>query len=519
MDPQGWREIRALFDELSSLLPIARQERLEAMGAVHPELCRSVEALLDADATAAGRLGRLDSFFGVSANSDQRTVGPEDETATGDPLGLSGGRVSHFQVQEAFGAGGMGVVYRVEDTRLNRPVALKFLLPRLSLDASAKARFLQEARAAAVLDHANLCTIHEIGESAEGQLFLAMPLYPGETLRTRLRRAGPMPVADALAVARQIAQGLSAVHAAGVVHRDLKPGNVMLLPDGGVKLLDFGLATIRELSVVGSDLRLGTLPYMAPEQVRSGGEVDGRGDLWALGVVLYEMLTGQLPFGREHELTTVVRILREEPVPPSRLRQELPAAAERIVMTLLEKEPARRYASADALLQDLTGLPAVEESSSVGWRRVRGIPAARHTPGWPRRLVLLGTLLLAAAAGVGMPGGGVWQHAGRGTTPSAVSDVSAGEGTRLSRGRTGNPTAHDYVERAREFLLRFNQRDNDAGLDLLRQALELDPNSPDAHMTMVMGLGMRDLADWRLQLARLRHRPRATCHRARPDPS
>ena len=152
-----------------------------------------------------------------------------------------------------------------------------------------------------------------------------------------------------------------------------------MLPDGGVKLLDFGLATIRELSVVGSDLRLGTLPYMAPEQVRSGGEVDGRGDLWALGVVLYEMLTGQLPFGREHELTTVVRILHEEPVPPSRLRQELPAAAEKIVMTLLQKEPAKRYASADALLQDLTGLPAVEESSSVGWRRVRGSPAARHS--------------------------------------------------------------------------------------------------------------------------------------------
>ena len=133
-------------------------------------------------------------------------------------------------MQEAFGAGGMGVVYRAEDTQLSRPVALKFLLPRLSLDASAKARFLLEARAAAVLDHANLCTIHEIGESAEGQLFLTMPLYPGETLRTRLLRAGPMPVADALAVARQIAQGLSAVHAAGVVHRDLKPGNVMCCP-------------------------------------------------------------------------------------------------------------------------------------------------------------------------------------------------------------------------------------------------------------------------------------------------
>ena len=479
MDPQGWREIRGLFDELSSLLPIARQERLEAIGAVHPELCRSVEALLDADAAAAGRLGRLDSFFGVSANSDQRTVDPGDEVATSDPLGLSGRRVSHFLVQEALGVGGMGVVYRAEDSQLGRPVALKFLLPRLSLDAAAKARFLVEARAAGALDHANLCTIHEIGESAEGQLFLTMPLYPGETLRARLRREGPMRVADALAVARQIAQGLSAVHGAGVVHRDLKPGNVMLLPDGGVKLLDFGLATIRELNVIGSDLRLGTLPYMAPEQVRDAGEVDGRGDLWALGVVLYEMLTGQLPFGGEHELTTVARILREDPVPPSRLRQELPAAAGKIVMTLLQKEPAKRYPSADALLQDLAGPPAVEKSFFVGWRRVWDSPAAGHPWRWPRRLVLPVTLLLAVTAGVWMRGGGL--QVGR--TPA--------ERARLSLGRTGNPTAHDYVQRAREFLLRFNQRDNDAGLVLLRQALELDPNYPEAHTTLVMALGMR----------------------------
>ena len=212
MNPQGWSEIRALFDELSPLLPSARQARLDAIGAVHPELCRSVEALLDADAAAAGRLAHLDSFFGVSADSDPRTAGPEHEAATGDPLGLAGRRVSHFDVQEAFDAGGMGVVYRAQDTRLGRPVALKFLLPRLNLDASAKARFLLEARTAGALDHPNLCTIHEVGESAEGLLFLTMPLYPGETLRARLRREGRMPVEDGIAVARQIAQGLSAVH-------------------------------------------------------------------------------------------------------------------------------------------------------------------------------------------------------------------------------------------------------------------------------------------------------------------
>ncbi len=624
MDPQGWREIRALFDELTALLPIEQQERLEAIGAVHPEVCRSAETLLAADAAAPRRLRRLDSLFGVSPSSGEDSAASADETPTGDPLGLCGRRVSHFQVQEAFGAGGMGVVYRAEDTRLGRPVALKFLLPQLSLDTSAKARFLQEARAAATLNHANLCTIHEIGESAEGQLFLAMPLYPGETLRARLRRESPLPVSEALAVARQIAQGLSAVHGAGVVHRDLKPGNVMLLPDGGVKLLDFGLAKMRELSVTGSDLRLGTLPYMAPEQVRDAGDVDARADLWALGVVFYEMLTGRLPFGREHELPTIDRILREAPAPPSKLRQDLPTAAEHIVMTLLQKEPARRYASAETLLQDLARLPAMEESSYVTWQRVRDGQTASHARGWPWRRVMLAALVLAVLAGVGMFGGGtfaVWRHSGRGATPSAVPEVAtetssiavlpfenvsgareheyladgitqeiftalatvrslrvisptsamryrnsakssreiagelgvahlltgrvqreadrvriwvqlidarrdaplwaeryerqlenifavqsdiaqqiaaalqaeltSGERARLTRGRTSNPRAYDYVLRAQEFLLRFNLRDNDAGIALVRQALELDPNYPNAHAVLAMAFAMR----------------------------
>jgi tetratricopeptide (TPR) repeat protein len=503
MDPQGWREVRALFDELIALLPIDRHERLERIGAVRPELCRSIEALLGADAAAPERLRRLDSLFDVSSDRED-SFAPADEPATDDPLGLSGQRVSHFQVQGAVGAGGMGVVYRAEDTRLGRPVALKFLLPRLGLDASAKARFLLEARAAATLDHTNLCTIHEIGESPEGQLFLAMPLYPGETLRARLRREGPLPVAEVLAIALQIAHGLSAVHEAGIVHRDLKPGNVMLLPGGLVKLLDFGLATIRDFGVTGSDLRLGTLPYMAPEQVRDAGDVDARADLWALGVVLYEMLTGRLPFRCKPELSTVDGILREWPVAPGRLRQDLPAAADTIVMTLLQKEPVNRYANAEALLEDLAPLSAPEESSHQTWRRVRSTAASR-TPAWPRRHAA--ALVLTVSAGVGGLGTlAVWRSGGLGTTRAAAPAVAAiaqqnavaphgelppDERVRLTRGRASSPTAHDYVLRAREFLLRFNLRDNDAGLALLKQALELEPNRPEAHAAMGMALAMR----------------------------
>jgi serine/threonine protein kinase len=193
----------------------------------------------------------------------------------------------------------MGVVYRANDTRLGRVVALKFLLPHYNLDASAKARFLREAHAAAALDHPNLCTIHEVGTSDEGCLFLAMALYPGETLRDRLARNGSIPLREALDIAPQIVQGLQAAHAAGIVHRDLKPGNVMLLPDGTVRILDFGLAKARDHSRSETGVRFGTVSYMSPEQIR-GGNVDGRSDLWSLGVVFYEMLTRFFTMSRIH---------------------------------------------------------------------------------------------------------------------------------------------------------------------------------------------------------------------------
>src|SRR5262249_2215777 len=212
-----------------------------------------------------------------------------------DYLGLAGRTISHFRVLEPLGAGGMGVVYRAEDTRLGRVVALKFLLPQPTADGVAKARFLREARSAAALDHPNLCTLHEAGETEDGRLFLAMALYPGETLKARLERDRPLPVQTVLDIARQVAHGLRCAHSAGIVHRDLKPGNVMLLPDGTVKILDFGLARARDHSLSTTSVRLGTVPYMSPEQIR-GANLDGRADLWALGVVLYEMLTGRKPF-------------------------------------------------------------------------------------------------------------------------------------------------------------------------------------------------------------------------------
>src|ERR1700674_1705682 len=340
MNAQRWEEIQAGFDEIVALNASNRAARLEMLASSDPDLHRALELLLKADASASADLRLIDTAFLLQSDR-----GP-------DPLGLTGRTISHFDLREALGAGGMGVVYRAHDTRLGRVAALKFLFPHYNLHASAKARFLREAHAAAALDHPNLCTIHEVGTSDEGWLFLARALYQGETLRARLTRDGPILVREALEIARQIAEGLQAAHAAGIVHRDLKPGNVMLLPDGTVRILDFGLAKARDQSISETGAHFGTVSYMSPEQVR-GDKVDGRADMWALGVLMYEMLTGRKPFNGDEEVAVALAILHDEPPLPSTYRTEMSAALESLVLRLLRKDPDRRYASAELLLRDL----------------------------------------------------------------------------------------------------------------------------------------------------------------------
>jgi tetratricopeptide (TPR) repeat protein/predicted Ser/Thr protein kinase len=342
MEPSRWPEIRTAFDELVELEPACRAERLAALSASDPELHRAVERLLEADAEADACLAGRVPF--------ERTLpGDGSETArvdrVPDPLGLAGRTLSHFRVLEPLGAGGMGVVYRAEDTRLHRPVALKLPLPSHRVDTSTKQRFLREARSAAALDHPNVCSVYEVGESEDGLLFLAMALYRGETLKDLLDRDGRLPIERVVEIGRQIAQGLAAAHEAGIVHRDLKPGNVMLLPNGPVKILDFGLARARVSSRTDSRRLLGTAAYMAPEQIR-GDPVDARADLWALGVVLYEMLTGRIPFQGEHEVSLAHAIVHEEPIPPSALSLEAPPRLEQLILRLLGKSPASRYGTA-----------------------------------------------------------------------------------------------------------------------------------------------------------------------------
>jgi len=251
------------------------------------------------------------------------------------------------------GAGGMGVVYRAEDVTLGRMVALKFMLPDYATDETAAARFLREARSVATLDHPNICTVHEAGRSDDGHLFLAMSYYAGETLKDRLTGAGPLPVAQALDIASQIARGLACAHAAGIVHRDLKPANVMLTADGTVKILDFGLAKARDQALTASGVVVGTIAYMAPEQML-GETVDGRADLWSVGVMLVEMLTGSHPAGGDHASGTLAR--RVEARHPGTVTPQLAPALTQLVERLTRRDATERYQTAVDLVADLNAL-------------------------------------------------------------------------------------------------------------------------------------------------------------------
>jgi serine/threonine-protein kinase len=266
--------------------------------------------------------------------------------------GVIGRTVSHYRILERLGGGGMGIVYRAQDTRLDRIVALKFLPMEWCRESLFRERFTREARAASTLDHPHICTVFDIDETPEGQLFIAMAYCPGETLKERTLR-GPMPIHEAIDIAIQIGEALGAAHEGGTVHRDIKPANILITDRDQVKVVDFGLAKLAgEATVTRQGTVIGTPAYMSPEQA-TGEETDGRSDLWALGTVLYEMVTGRRAFTADHEQAVLLAITTSDPTPIESLRPEVPAEVQRIIRRCLKRRPQERYQRAGELVADL----------------------------------------------------------------------------------------------------------------------------------------------------------------------
>ncbi len=260
-----------------------------------------------------------------------------------------------YEIVKELGRGGMGVVYKAKDNKLKRFVALKFLPSSLSSHEDAKLRFIREAQTASILDHQNICTIHEIDETEDGQMYIAMAYYEGETLKKKIKE-GAVPLAEAIEIVIQTAQGLSKAHSEGIVHRDIKPANIIETSDRVMKIVDFGLAKLAsEARPSLTSSMIGTPAYMSPEQAM-GESLDQRIDLWSLGVVFYELLTGHLPFQGENEQSMLHAIIHKTPESPIDLKKDIPVEAERIVLKCLRKQAERRYQSADRLISDLTKL-------------------------------------------------------------------------------------------------------------------------------------------------------------------
>jgi TolB-like protein/predicted Ser/Thr protein kinase len=276
-----------------------------------------------------------------------------------------------YQILEELGRGGMGVVYKAEDTKLKRIVALKFLPPELTHISEVKERFMREAQAAAALDHPNICTVYEFDE-AEEKTFISMAYVEGQSLRKKLE-SGPLELDEALRIALQVAQGLKMAHKKGVVHRDIKNANIMVTEDNQAKIMDFGLARMTGGTLITQEgTAMGTIAYMSPEQAR-GEEVDQRTDIWSFGVVLYEMFGGQLPFKGEQDQAVVYSILNKKPKPITELRTEIPVSIGQVIDKALEKNPDERYQHIDELLDDLKSISAglIPEEIKVRLRKAK----------------------------------------------------------------------------------------------------------------------------------------------------
>ena len=288
---------------------------------------------------------------------------------------MLGKTISHYKLLEKLGEGGMGVVYKAKDTKLHRTVALKFLPSSLTSDKDAKARFMREARAASALDHPNICTIHEINETDEGQMFISMAYYDGMILKKKIEKS-IIPIKEIIDIVIQIARGLIKAHQKGIIHRDIKPANIVVTEDGLVKILDFGIAKlIGESRSTQNNLQIGTIAHISPEQIK-GEEIDHRTDIWSLGVVIYEMITRKIPFSGEYDQAIIYSILNDEPKPIKDLRSDVPKELVDIVLKAMAKNPDVRYQSVDELQNEMINFMESQRNSGKTTRELES--SERH---------------------------------------------------------------------------------------------------------------------------------------------
>jgi serine/threonine protein kinase len=375
MDPHLWKQVDELFEQAMEQPPETRKSFVAAASKGNAIIYEEVLSLLDAQAKAI-------EFMEGSAMSAAAGALAQELTTVAT---LVGKELGTYRIEKLLGAGGMGEVYLARDTKLDRMIALKVLPWHFLADADRIARFQREARALSSLNHPNLITIYEVGE-ANGLHFIAMEFVQGDTLSS-LRKT--LSLKALLAIVGEVAEALAAAHQSGVVHRDIKPDNVMVRPDGYVKVLDFGLVKLMEVSSEGLDaantqlgVAMGTLSYMSPEQA-AGEPIDHRTDIWSLGVVLYELVTGQRPFTGESRQATINAILSIDPAPPSTINPNVPAELDQVLTKALEKDRELRYQTASDFRADIRRvLRAIDSSpsSSSGQTRVR---LARPFHGWP----------------------------------------------------------------------------------------------------------------------------------------
>ena len=355
MANNNWQKVKDTFHEALRIEPADRDRFLDEACAGDIEFRIEVESLLISFAHA-------ESFLEEPLIDAVRT----------DPWQLSDGqKISHYRIVSPIASGGMGEVYLANDDQLNRQVALKVLPQGLLQDKERLRRFQREANVVSALNHPNILTIFEFGND-DGTHFMASEFVRGDTLRDRLAD-GPLELSEALEIAVQIASALRAAHEAGVVHRDIKPENVMIRDDGYVKVLDFGLAKLTERTESGSraeatflsrpGIILGTVTYMSPEQTRGNGGIDARSDFFSFGVVLFEMLTGRVPFTGESKADVLAAIIQLTPQPVSYYRKSLPAGVDKVVARCLEKHRGDRYQTAADLISDLKVLSKQTEPS------------------------------------------------------------------------------------------------------------------------------------------------------------